>query len=171
MRKLFRKTDEEVNIILVVVAILTVLGIVILGFGSTIADITECKSTVTKYVEAKYRDWEGDTYYEVASDIRTVVTVNGELYATNVDSKYIRDVGNKFIPVMPTAWGEMKSHRDFKEFKYRTDSSVKVTSKIFNETEPNVFTTGTHNYAKCLRALGSKRFIKTWYGISYEGEF
>lgn len=172
--KIIKKFDKKKVCILSGIVIFGVS--IFCGYGTEINKVSDCVTTVKKYVTAEYSDidcgidFEGNSYCdtdhwsEPASDTFEIVTVNGIIsYKKGVFEEGFNN--GYYFPPMPLHDKSMKSQSDFDSFADHIDSKLEV------QTEKNRFTEPVHKTESCLKKIGGRIFVKTWYGISYGSDF
>lgn len=163
--------------------VVILVGLILLfcfGFKSKEATITECKSTVTKYVTAEFSelvtgiDFEGnfytatDSWSDDASLKFTSVTIDGDLNSSNYNFNNTQSNGY-YLPPMPKHDGNMSKTPNFDRFRYHNDSNLKVS--IYSDGERDYFNDPIGFTEKCINKLQTAITVKNWYFISYGSEW
>lgn len=161
---------------------LTACFLVWFGFGTEYAKVNTCQAIVTKKVTAEFSEVTSslnadgtistdiDSWSEDASPTYKVVTDNGDVSYISHNFDLTRS-GDVYWPPMPKHDPSFSRDLDFDNFKYRTDSTLKVYTTFTISGEPSVFTEPVSRYGKCLNKLQNYIQVKTWYGISYSSDF
>lgn len=172
--KIIKKFDKK-NICILIGSIVLFI-VTFCGYGTEISKITDCVTTVKKYVTAEYSDiecgidFEGNSYCdtdywsESASDVFEIVTVNGNM---GYKAGYFKPLFSSgyYSPPMPSPDKSMSTGSDFNNFLDHSDSKLEVQTNKTRFTEP------AYKTESCLNKLGGRIFVKTWYGISYGSDF
>ena len=150
------------------------------GFGETQATITQCKSTVTKYVTAEFSelvtgiDLEGNVYTEIdtwsdnASLKFIVESIDGYFESSNYEFKITENNGY-FSPPMPTHDNTMKNMSNFDRFSYHNDSNLNVST--YSEDGRDSFNEPVRYSSSCTSKLQTEITVKEWYFISYGSDW
>ncbi len=147
-----------------------------LGFGETQATITQCKSTVTRYVTAEFSelisgiDFEGNFYTEIddwsedASLKFTVKSIDGDFDSGNYDFD-ITESNGYFLPPMPKHDKSMQSEPNFDMFRFHNDTNLNVST--YSENGWDSFNEPVRYSSSCISKLQTEITVKEWYFISY----
>ena len=155
------------------------------GYGTQEEEIINCTVQASYYITAEYSESypsvgfdangnmattiETDYWSEIASDVNSVITINGEIIEVRGKSAgYTKERWG--VPVMGSPNQQMKNG-DFDRFKNHYD--VKLTIETWNDEdqERTNFTEPTAKNVACIENVDSIIDVKTWYGISYGSDF
>jgi len=162
MYKLNNKTKySKYKDALIVIGAGSLVVLVWFGFGEETYRITQCQSTVSKYVTAEMSelstDFEGnlevDYWSEQASEVYTESVIN-EM---------------PVYPPMPPHDKSFKNDSDFDNFRFHTDT--KLTVRGTNSLGDTSFTQHISKAESCLDRLEQFISVDTWYTITYSSDF
>ena len=179
----FRNNAETIKVVAIGLALVVSGAIIVGGFSTSDAIVTQCKVIVSKYVTAEFSstsvvvDAEGNTstdvdfWSEIASDVHMTTTVDGRLHSINADVEVYTNASGYFYTAIPN-WDKSASRDiDFDEFKKHTDMELTVSVYDITAEEYDYFTDSIIWNSKCIDMLQSMVAVKTWYGIRYGAEW
>ena len=131
------------------------------GFGEETYRITQCQSTVSKYVTAEMSSYELNFEGEFEHDY----------WSEQASEVYTESVINEMpvYPPMPPHDKSFKRDSDFDRFSFHTDS--KLTVRGINSLGATSFTQSISKAESCLDRLEEFISVDTWYTITYSSDF